>query len=143
MSKRISILVRHPGAKRALRRNDGNGIAWRFLKVMLLLGAMTLTHIASAADIEHGKEVFERWCAGCHEALPGSGYDPPAGTYTLQQRYQGALPAELEKRTDLQAAYIRTLVRKGINVMPSLRKTEVTDKDLEEVIAYITRNNKH
>jgi mono/diheme cytochrome c family protein len=93
---------------------------------------------ANAADIENGKAVFARWCWGCHEALPGHGMDPPAGTYTLQQRYQGKLPAEIEKRTDLSAIYITTLVRSGINVMPKTRKTEITDAELADLAAYLT-----
>lgn len=100
------------------------------------------TSAAFAGDPQKGQAVFVRWCQGCHEALPGHGFDPPAGTYTLQKRYNGSIPAELEKRTDLSGQYIRTLVRKGMNVMPPLRKTEVTDADLDDVIAYLTRNNK-
>lgn len=107
----------------------------------MLAGGVAIAS-AHAADLKNGQNVFQQWCSGCHEAMPGRGFDPPAGTYTLQQRYQGSLPAELDKRTDLAAAYIKTLVRKGINVMPPTRKTEVTDKDLEDVVAYLTRNNK-
>jgi (+)-pinoresinol hydroxylase len=94
---------------------------------------------ALAADPQNGKAVFLRWCQGCHEALPGAGLDPPAGTYTLQQRYQGRLPAEIEKRTDLTAAQIRGLVRHGINVMTGFRKTEITDQQLDDLIAYLVK----
>lgn len=63
---------------------------------------------------------------------------PPAGTNRLQQRYQGAIPAALEERTDLKPDLIRTVVRTGLPIMPPLRKTEVTDADLDAVIAYLT-----
>jgi (+)-pinoresinol hydroxylase len=92
-----------------------------------------------AADPQSGKAVFLRWCQGCHEALPGTGLDPPAGTYTLQQRYQGRLPAEIEKRNDLTAAQIKDLVRHGINVMTAFRKTEITDQQLDDLIAYLVK----
>jgi (+)-pinoresinol hydroxylase len=92
-----------------------------------------------AADAQDGKAVFVRWCQGCHEAMPGSGFDPPAGTYTLQQRYQGRLPAEIEKRTDITAAQIRSLVRHGINVMTPFRKTEITDQQLDDLVAYLVK----
>jgi len=109
---------------------------------MLMLAAI-IASLATvgvpAADAQNGKAVFVRWCQGCHEAMPGSGFDPPAGTYTLQQRYQGRLPAEIEKRTDLTAAQIRSLVRHGINVMTSFRKTEITDQQLDDLIAYLVK----
>lgn len=114
----------------------------RTLVVAAAVVALSLTGGARAADPDHGKEVYTRWCWGCHEALPGHGFDPPAGTYTLQKRYQGSLPAEIDKRTDLSGSYIRTLVRKGLNVMPFFRKTEVNDADLDDLVAYLTRNNK-
>jgi mono/diheme cytochrome c family protein len=94
---------------------------------------------ALAADANNGKAVFLRWCQGCHEALPGAGFDPPAGTYTLQQRYQGKLPAEIEQRTDLKAAQIKDLVRHGVNVMTPFRKTEITDQQLDDLIAYLVK----
>jgi mono/diheme cytochrome c family protein len=94
---------------------------------------------ALAADAQNGKAVFVRWCQGCHEALPGGGFDPPAGTYTLQQRYQSRLPAEIEKRTDLTAAQIKGLVRHGVNVMTGFRKTEITDQQLDDLIAYLVK----
>jgi hypothetical protein len=45
------------------------------------------------------------------------------------------------ERTDLQPAAIRLLVRRGINVMPPTRRTEVTDQDLEDIITYLTQRN--
>jgi hypothetical protein len=33
-------------------------------------------------------------------------------------------------------------VRNGITIMPFFRKTEVSDSDLDALIAYLTRNNK-
>lgn len=90
-----------------------------------------------------GKEVYDRWCWGCHEALPGrfGMWNPPAGTYRMELRYKGTLPSDLEQRRDLQPAYIRQIVRTGVNMMPSLRKTEVSDAQLEALIEYLTRNN--
>lgn len=95
-----------------------------------------------ATDIVRGKMVFAQWCQGCHAPMGGPngvfGF-PPAGTNRLQQRYQGAVPAALEDRTDLQPELIRTAVRQGLPIMPPLRKTEVTDADLDAVIAYLTQ----
>jgi len=57
-------------------------------------------------------------------------------------QYQGTLPALLEERTDMSPELIRTLVRNGITIMPFFRKTEVSDTDLDALVAYLTRNNK-
>src|SRR5690606_13601039 len=54
-------------------------------------------------------------------------------------RYRGELPAELERRTDLSAAYIEAVVRDGYLSMPFFRPTELSDDDLEALIAYLTR----
>jgi mono/diheme cytochrome c family protein len=61
------------------------------------------------------------------------------GTRALAAKYQGSLPAMLEDRTDLQPELIRTVVRNGITVMPYFRKTEVTDAELDAIVAYLTR----
>lgn len=88
-----------------------------------------------------GKQLFDRWCGGCHEPLPGHGFDPPAGTYRLQKKYGDRLPAALEQRTDLQPGLIRTVVRNGVNMMPRTRKTELSDRELEEIVNYLTKKD--
>lgn len=108
---------------------------------LLLTAALMFGAQAQAADLDNGHALFQRWCAGCHAGTNRQG-GLPAGTYTLQQRYQGRLPADLEKRTDLQPAYIKTLVRSGINIMPRTRKTEITDAELDDLVAYLTQNNR-
>ena len=101
--------------------------------------ALATAGAATAVDAARGKVVFEIWCQGCHEPLPGRGIVPPAGTYTLQQRYGDKLPAALEQRTDLIPAYIRTMVRHGFKVMPPSRKTEIPDADLDALVAYLVK----
>jgi mono/diheme cytochrome c family protein len=103
------------------------------------LGVVSGTH---AADAVHGQAVFGVWCTGCHEPLPGPSYAPPAGTYVLEQHYHGRLPSALEQRTDLTPTQIRTTVRNGRNMMPQTRKTEISDSDLDDLVAYLTQNNK-
>jgi mono/diheme cytochrome c family protein len=100
-------------------------------------------------NAEHGRAVFKLWCAGCHNpnpALQRNGQDLVgrvfAGTYTLEQRYKGDRPAALEERKDLDPAYVRFVVRHGLNMMPLSRKTEISDEDLDDVAAYLTRNNR-
>jgi len=45
----------------------------------------------------------------------------------------------LAERTDLAPDYIRHVVRQGVSVMPPFRKTELSDPDLDELVAYLTR----
>jgi len=92
-----------------------------------------------AETLTQGKAVFAQWCAGCHGPMPGMGRFPPAGTFRLQQRYKDTKPARLEDRVDLTPEFIRTIVRQGMPIMPPLRKTEVTDAELDAVIAYLTQ----
>ena len=62
------------------------------------------------------------------------------GTAGLRKRYGNAKPAVLAERTDLDAAYVKLIVRKGLNFMPFFRKTEVSDTELEAIAAYLARN---
>jgi hypothetical protein len=67
---------------------------------------------------------------------------PPAGTFRLRQRYQDTKPATLEDRVDLTPDFVRTMVRQGMPIMPPLRKTEVTDAELDALIAYLTHRKR-
>jgi (+)-pinoresinol hydroxylase len=101
------------------------------------LGAVGgLTQVASAQgapDAEHGRAVYEHWCAPCH--APGPGHP---GTQSLQLKYDGNLPAVLEEREDLTPAVVKTFVRQGILSMAPFRKTEITDAELEDLAAYLS-----
>ena len=94
-----------------------------------------------------GLEVFNQRCAACHGPIPtelhGPAFLPPMpGTQALAARYRGELPAELAERTDLQAVYIRTVVRNGYVSMPFFRPTELSDEDLDALVAYLTRERR-
>jgi mono/diheme cytochrome c family protein len=77
---------------------------------------------------------FQMACSVCHGTGPGK-----PGTSALAAKYKGATPALLEERTDLNAAYIKQVVRQGLYVMPFFRKTELSDADLNAIAAYLTR----
>jgi mono/diheme cytochrome c family protein len=80
-----------------------------------------------------GLQVFQRWCLECHDA------GPRPGTAAAQRKYQGAIPAALEQRSAAQLpdASIRLSVRNGVSFMPFFRKTEVTDRELDALVAYL------
>lgn len=86
----------------------------------------------AVADIQAGAAVYRHWCADCH----GPGRVP--GTSALQRKYQGKIPAALEQRRDIPDALIRLVVRSGMSFMPYFRKTEITDRDLAVLSAYLT-----
>jgi mono/diheme cytochrome c family protein len=94
-----------------------------------------------AASVERGRIRFEHSCAPCHGA--GIGDDGRAmlpGTDALRIKYQGALPALLEQRTDLNVEAIRTFVRRGTWSMPPFRPTEITERDIEDIAAYLRQS---
>lgn len=104
-----------------------------------LLGLLATGTLAqSRPDVAHGREVFARHCAPCHG--PGRGDDGAPllpGTHALTLKYRGEKPGLLEERTDLPAELIRAFVRTGVASMPPLRKTEVTDADIDAIAAYL------
>ena len=98
---------------------------------LVLLSTML---IAQEGDPEHGKEVYEHWCSPCH--APGGRKHP--GTSALEIIYKGEKPAVLEERLDLTPEFVATFVRNGVKIMPPFRKTEISDKDLADIGAYLS-----
>ena len=90
--------------------------------------------VTAPAGAPRGYVEYQNSCSVCHGPMP----ERP-GTRALAAKYRGSLPALLEERTDLQPEVIRGLVRSGISVMPPFRKTEVTDEQLDAIVAYLTR----
>lgn len=116
-----------------------SGVASRrgSLKLGLTFGLLLAANGAAAQDelVEHGREVYDAWCAICH--APGEG-----ATRILEERYQGVLPAVVDQRTNLTAELITARVRTWVAPqMPPFRQSEVSDADLEAVIAYLKRND--
>ncbi len=105
------------------------------LVVAILSIAAPAMAVPDEAQIELGHKVYDKWCFPCH----GTGSGKP-GTDSLKARGQN--PAVLEERTDLSASAIKTYVRHGVLFMPTFRKTEISDAELDAVAAYLTRNNK-
>ena len=115
------------------------------LGVVTMYGADPLTAQppAAATQIEHGRQVYNYWCATCHGSELGlPGIDGLPGTQQLRIKYRDTdIPAVLEDRTDLVPDFIKVIVRQGVSFMPHFRKTEVSDADLEAIAAFLTRNN--
>jgi mono/diheme cytochrome c family protein len=112
----------------------------------LLVVGLSNCVLAQTPSETNGKAVFDKWCAPCHGAVAPKnvmfGTGALAGTSALAVKYKGKLPAVLEQRTDLTPALIKSVVRHGLYGMPITRKTEISDAELEDVVAYLTRNRK-
>jgi len=90
---------------------------------------------APAADRTRGKLVFDTWCAACHARGPGH-----PGTQSLAVKYHADTPAALEDRKDLSPEVVAYFVRNGVSLMPFFRKTEVSDRDLRDLSAYLAKS---
>lgn len=103
------------------------------------MGPLTPKQVAAAeAQFAKGKtpgqEVFNRNCAACH----ANGIKFP-GTVALTAKYNGSLPGALEDRRDLTPDMIRYFVRNGVSIMPGWRKSQLTDKELDDLAAYLAK----
>ncbi len=86
---------------------------------------------ALAQDLAKGRQLFELYCAECHN--PGDGH--PA-TYMLGTKW-GQEKAVIKGRDDLAPEYIANVVRGGLLEMAPFRPTEISDEDMKALIAYI------
>ena len=86
---------------------------------------------ATNAD-DNGRTIYQQHCVPCH--APGSG-NP--GTMRLTE-LRGSDAAVLTQRHDLQATYVKSVVRNGLLEMPPFRPTEITDTELNAVARYLT-----
>lgn len=86
---------------------------------------------ALAATAVVGQDLFRARCGMCH--LQGG-----TGTFMLGRRL-GAANALLAERTNLDAAYVKQIVRTGIVSMPRITRAEVSDAELQAIADYLTR----
>jgi mono/diheme cytochrome c family protein len=86
---------------------------------------------------ERGAVVFQGRCEICH----GTGRDR-AGTISLGFKYGRDKPALLTERTDLTPAAVKFYVRNGSAMMPFFRKTELSDAELSDLAAYLSRKKR-
>ena len=108
----------------------------KLLRVLMLLGMPGMVSTAAAedwVDTTHTdpQALYEEKCGMCHQANG-------MGTTLLARRFD-AEQALLENRRDLQPEFIRTAVRSGFNNMFPISRGEVSDAQLERIVAYLTR----
>ena len=86
---------------------------------------------AGSADVAAGEQLFAARCALCH-----IGFAP--GTIMLGRRL-GQQRALLAERSDLAGDYVRYVVRHGLLSMPPLTRVDLSDTELTQVVAFLTR----
>ena len=98
----------------------------------LLLGAAA-AELASGAEPapepRSGRELFREQCGGCH-------LETGFATRILARRVPPG-QALLEQRVGLDAELVRVVVRRGIGSMPQIRRTELSDSELELIARYL------
>jgi mono/diheme cytochrome c family protein len=114
------------------------------LRGSFAVGLLVISAAARAASPDavapryaHGRAVYEKWCAACHD--PGIIYP---GTHALMTKYPRGSRASgsITAWTDLPATYVTFMARHGMSVMPQFRKTEISDGELAALAAYLSRN---
>lgn len=114
-----------------------------FLIACGLLASATAFSQDRAAQVAEGKQLFDYWCATCHgPGIGNNGAKYLPGEQALRAKYKGAVPGLLSERTDLSPAFVKLFVRQGISIMPFFRTTEINDRQLDAIAAYLTRNSK-
>ena len=83
---------------------------------------------------DQGEVLFGRECAFCHVGKS-------TGALMLGRRL-GKENADLTKRKDLEADYVKAVVRNGLVNMPPFSRVELTDAELDAIAVYLTRNAK-
>lgn len=107
-----------------------------FLLLLLPVTALAQQETAEAAEA-NGKAVFEHYCTPCHGSGPGDdGATMLPGTYAIFVKYRGEQPPLLQDRKDINYEFVRNVVRGGLASMPPFRKTELTDEDIADIIAW-------
>ena len=87
----------------------------------------------SAPAAGPGRDLFAQKCGMCHRSTG-------MGTGLLSRRYPKG-QEQLETRTNLSAAFVSTVVRRGLNNMPALSRAEVSDPQLASIVSYLARGN--
>ena len=96
--------------------------------------ALTMAHQPlQAAEVTTGERVFQQWCVHCHG-------EDNSGPGTLRLTWdKGREKSLLTERHDLDPEYIRFIVRRGLDEMPSFRITEISAAEMNALVDFLGR----
>ena len=119
------------GQEARIEESEQQHVAASFAELVFdtKMGFWLMKEPGCAASQRHGAE------APRHSRGPQNA----PGTTSLQAKYQGSVPVAIEDRLDLTPDLVKFFVRNGVAMMAPLRKTEVSDADLEALAAYLTQ----
>ncbi len=101
----------------------------RFAPIIIAL--IVMIHPLRADDIATGERVFQQWCIHCHG-------EDNSGPGTLRLAWdKGEDKSLLTERDDLSREYIRVVVRRGLDEMPSFRITEISAAELDALADFL------
>jgi mono/diheme cytochrome c family protein len=96
---------------------------WKILAVIPTLGLLLSTG-AAADEPPKMPYVFGMYCFMCHKEKVQIG---PIGMFDMKSK----------EGNELHPEYIRNNTRFGYNAMPAFRLSEISEKELEEIVAYL------
>jgi len=103
------------------------------MKNILLLSLALLSAIGSLASIaQDGEAVYEKHCSHCH--TPGMNYP---GTHQLTKT-RGEDNGVLVERDNLVDVYVKTIVRNGLNGMPTFKPTQISESQLDALAEFLS-----
>lgn len=115
-----------------------NKLIRRAFMGLILIASSQIAIAQDSEAVARVKAKFDHSCAPCHGKGAGDdGREMLPGTYSLKIKYGDTMPAALEDRTDLTSEVISVFVRMGAWSMPPFRKTELSDKEIDDIAAYL------
>ena len=103
----------------------------RLATIIIVLSVMI--HPLRAEDVVLGERVFQQWCVHCHG-------EDNSGPGTLRLAWdKGEDKSLLTERDDLNREYVRVVVRRGLDEMPSFRITEISEAELNALADFLGR----
>lgn len=110
-----------------------NRFIFRAAGTMLLAAGLSQQGAAAQDALPDGGQLYQARCSYCHAAGPVR-----PGTAALERRL-GKERSVLESRSDLPAPYVAHVVRFGMGAMIPFRRTEISDRELEAITAWLAR----
>ena len=103
----------------------------RLATIIIVLSVMI--YPLRAEDVAMGERVFQQWCIHCHG-------EDNSGPGTLRLAWdRGEDKSLLTERDDLNREYVRVVVRRGLDEMPSFRITEISETELNALADFLGR----